>query len=139
MKFKAAIAISLSSLLMSSFAFADFGNAPDDGVVMGACMVTKFKNHNPPIPESKIAECSKTPTDQQPACFGLSNEEYSTMVADCMKLLDNAKCVSGKLKVPLLHYVNCIYDANPKVCFIQLGTTPEIVQQYSADCVNQRG
>lgn len=137
MKFKAAIAISLSSLLASSFAFAQFGTAPDDGVVMGACIVTKFKNHNPPIPESKIAECGKYASDRQPACFGLTNTEYGSMVGDCMKMLENAKCVSAKIKVPLLNYVNCIFDANPKVCFIQLGSTPEAVQQYSADCLKE--
>lgn len=106
----------------------------DENMVVGACMVQKFKEKKPPIAQAKIEKCGDVDAKAAPKCLGLSDDEYLTIIKFCVAQLTNAKCVSAKMKVPLINYADCGYEPDPAGCYKALGFTTDAIVKLSTDC-----
>jgi hypothetical protein len=137
MKCKSIYALIMGSLIgissMSTYAEEDQASN-DENTVVGACMIQKFTEHTPPIKQSKIDKCADADSDAAPKCLGLSNDEYISLAKFCVAQLENAKCVSKKMKVSLMEYANCGYEENPIACYKGLGFTADAIVKLSAAC-----
>lgn len=129
----ATITLSLGTLTINTQA-APTQAEQDEAVVVGACMVQAFIDHTPPVEKEKIEKCANVAADKVPKCLGLSDEEYTNTIKSCLTQLNNAKCVSKKMNVPLIKYADCGYEKNPTACYKALGYTFEKIKQFSADC-----
>lgn len=120
--------------------FAEENKASDDeNMVVGACMIKKFKAHIPPVTEAKIESCSNVDGNAAPKCLGITDDEYMTTVKYCVSELINAKCVAGKMKVALIKYADCDYEDNTAECYKSLGFTPDAVTKLRSDCTSEIG
>jgi hypothetical protein len=139
MKLKTIYALMAGSLIacisINTYA-AESKSTEDENTVVGACMVQKFTEQTPPIKQSIIDKCADVEADAAPKCLGISNETYGTIIDFCILQLKNAKCVSAKMKVPLINYANCGYEKDPDACFKGLGFTTDQIVKLSTDCQN---
>jgi hypothetical protein len=137
MKFKSIYALMIGLVVtafsMSAFA-ADDQASQDDMTVVGACMVQKFTDHVPSIPQDKMDKCSDVEASAAPKCLGLTDDEYGSYVKFCISQLSNAKCVAGKMKTTLMQYANCGYEKDPVACYKGLGFTMDDVVKLSTEC-----
>lgn len=116
-------------------AYAEDSQQPkDEDIVVGACMIQKFQERTPPIPQDKIEKCSEAAAEAIPGCLGISEDDYLNIVRFCVHQLENAQCVSGKMSIPLMNYANCGYEKDPSACFKKLGFTTDQIIQFSTDC-----
>ena len=111
----------------------------DENTVVGACMIQKFQNNQPPVTQATIEKCADVEANAAPKCLGLSDDQYTGYVKFCVAQLINAKCVAGKMKVPLMKYADCGYEKDPVACYKDLGFTPDAIVKLSTDCDKEAG
>ncbi len=118
---------------MNAYAITDKPTR-DEATVVGACMVQKFTQHTPPIPQDKINKCANAVANAVPKCLGLNETEYEDIIKSCFVQLGTDKCVAGRMNVPLLKYVTCEYEKDSVACYKRLGFTQDQVTEMSNEC-----
>jgi hypothetical protein len=139
MKYKMLATLFIGSLISFTAYAADDKAAADkatddENTVVGACMIQKFQNNTPAISQATIDKCADVEANDAPKCLGLSDEQYTGYVKFCVAQLINAKCVAGKMNVPLIKYADCGYEQDPAACYKELGYTPDAIVKLSTDC-----
>lgn len=113
-------------------AYADAND--DENIIVGTCMIQKFRENKPSLKHSKIDECAKVEADAAPKCLGFTNEKYGSFVKFCIAQLDRDKCMSDKMKIPLIEYANCGYGKKSEACFKKLGYTKNAITKLTISC-----
>jgi len=139
MKYQLISGLAASLLIMSAMpSYADESKTTDDeNMVVGACMIQKFKEHAPPVTETKIESCSNVDASAAPKCLGITENEYTTTVKFCVTQLINSKCVASKMKVPLIKYADCAYEDDSAACYKSLGFTSDAIVKFSTECTSE--
>lgn len=134
MNFKTISALILGLNLSASVYAASNQPSQEEATVVGACMVQKFTNHTPAIPQDKIEKCADESANGVAKCLGITEDDYNGIIKTCIAQLVNDKCVSAKIKVPLMEYANCGYEKDTDACYKKLGSSSDKVKQLSAEC-----
>lgn len=137
MKYRAtrALIVAVCMAVSAAAAYAaDDQTVQDVNMAVRTCMSHSLTTQIPPIKQTKVDACSNADAGAAPKCLGLSIEKYNRLLKLCVAQLNNAKCVSAKMKVSLNQYINCGYEKDPIACFRALGYEPEAVVQLNSDC-----
>ena len=106
----------------------------DEHTVIITCMTQQVKTKVPTIQQTRISQCVLADANLASKCLGISTNDYTRIVKSCFTKLQNDKCVSAKLNLPLLKYASCGNGSNPGDCYQQFGYTSDMITKLSRDC-----